>query len=158
MADRELGWNESIEKDGEDFTVLTEGDYPFQVTQMEKSRFGGSVKLPPCNMAILHIDIIDPDNDGRTVCTIKHRLYLHTKTEGLVCAFFRSIGHRKHGERITPDWNKVIGATGLCHVKPSKSASKKNPDNTLEFNNIEKFLDPGEGTPAPAAETGQSDF
>ncbi len=42
-----------------------------------------------------------------------HRLYLHTKTQGLLGAFFESIGQCKRGETFRPRWNEVVGAKGM---------------------------------------------
>lgn len=33
-------------------------------------------------------------------------------------SFFRCIGQKKHGERLTMDWSKVIGSRGRAHFKP----------------------------------------
>ena len=96
---REIGWDDVIEKDGPDFVLLPDGEYPFRVTKLERARFQGSAKLPPCNMAILTITV-DGGEKGASIVT--HRLYLHTKTEGLLCSFFESIGQRKHGNRCVP--------------------------------------------------------
>ena len=87
--------------------------YPFEVTKFERQRHPGSAKLPPCAMALLTIQI-DGGEKGHSVVT--HRLYLHTRTEGLLCAFFESIGQRKHGEALRPRWNEVNGSRGRCRV------------------------------------------
>ncbi len=71
--------------------------------KFERQRHPGSAKLPPCAMALLTIQI-DGGEKGPSVVT--HRLYLHTRTEGLLCAFFESIGQRKHGEALRPRWNR----------------------------------------------------
>lgn len=109
--DRELGWNDTIEKDS-DFILLPEGDYPFTVESFERGRHNGSDKLPPCNKAILMIKIASAEGD----VTIRHNLFLHTKTEGMLSAFFSSIGQKKKGEKLAMNWNAVTGATGRCKV------------------------------------------
>ena len=76
--ERELDWNDEIEKDS-DFTLLPEGDYDFTVESFERGRHPGSDKLPACNKAILK---------------------LHTKTEGMISAFFTAIGQKKKGEKV----------------------------------------------------------
>lgn len=130
---RELQWDDTIENDGTDFVLLEPGEYDFRVKAMEKKRHPGTPKLPPCNMATLHIDIA-----GET--TLEHNLFLHSKTEGLVCAFFRSISARKHGEKLKMDWNKVIGATGRCLIENRKWTAKDGSEK--QSNQIKKFLDP----------------
>ena len=39
---RALGWDDEIENDGEEFTMIPEGDYSFQVAKFERARFNGS--------------------------------------------------------------------------------------------------------------------
>lgn len=135
--DRELGWDDSIENDSPDFVLLPEGEYEFTVIDFERSRFSGSAKLPPCNMAVLKLQIDAPE--GTTV--IKHNLYLHTKTEGLLCSFFTSIGQRKHGDRMKMDWAKVKGAKGRCKLEIHSWVSEKSGE-TLQSNQVKRFIEP----------------
>lgn len=145
-TERELGWDDAIENDSPEFALLDEGDYDFEVTGMERQRYQGGAKLPPCNMAVLKIRVNAPD--GRTAA-VSHRLYLHTRTEGLLCAFFTAIGERKHGDRLVPNWNRVVGARGRCHVGVYTS----NRDGR-QYNEIKRFLEPESETPSPAAGSG----
>jgi len=140
---REFSWDDSIENDGPDFVTLPEGDYDFEVTSFERARHNGSDKLPPCNKAIVHIKV----QGAQGVSTIKHNLYLHSITEGLLCAFFAGIGQRKKGERVTMNWNAVVGARGRCKVGIHKWISEKSGEE-LSNNEIKKFYDPEEGAPA----------
>lgn len=110
--DRELGWDDEIEKDSGDFLLLPEGDYDFVVESFERGRHNGSEKLPACNKAMLKLRIDTPDGTA----LINHNLFLHTKTEGMISAFFTSIGQKKKGEKIKMNWNAVIGAKGRCKV------------------------------------------
>lgn len=110
--DRELGWDDEIEKDNGDFLLLPEGDYDFVVESFERGRHNGSEKLPACNKAMLKLRIDTPDGTA----LINHNLFLHTKTEGMISAFFTSIGQKKKGEKIKMNWNAVIGAKGRCKV------------------------------------------
>lgn len=111
--DREFNWDDIIENDGGEYILLPEGDYDFKVLSFERERHQGSAKLPPCNKAVLNIEVTSPQ--GKT--TIRHNLFLHSKCEGLLCAFFSSIGQRKRGEKLQMNWNSVTGATGKCKVK-----------------------------------------
>ena len=110
--DRELGWDDEIEKDNGEFILLPEGDYEFTVESFDRARYQGGAKLPACNMAVLSIRIETPE--GSVV--IPHRLYLHTKTEGLISAFFSSIGLKEKGQKVKMNWNAVPGAVGRCKV------------------------------------------
>lgn len=134
--DRELGWDDQIENDGAEFIILPEGDYDFEVVDFERGRHNGSEKLPACNKAIVGIKITG--EQGST--TIKHNLFLHTKTEGMLCAFFTGIGQRKKGERVTMNWNQVVGSKGRCKV----GIRKWENDEGKEFvsNEVKKFYEP----------------
>lgn len=130
--ERELGWDDEIEKDS-DFTLLPEGDYDFTVESFERGRHPGSEKLPPCNKAMLKIRI--DSEEGTAV--ISHNLFLHTKTEGMISAFFSSIGQKKKGEKVKMNWNAVIGATGRCKVIVRKW--KGDDKEERQSNDIRKF-------------------
>jgi hypothetical protein len=138
---RELDWDDQIEDDSPEFIILPPGDYNFEVTGFERGRHQGSDNLPPCNKAIVYLRI--EGKEGAT--TIKHQLFLHTKTEGLLCAFFTGIGQRQKGERITMNWDKVIGATGRAKIGIRKWTNDKGE--TLEFNEVKRFYEPEDNTP-----------
>lgn len=135
----ELGWDDQIEKDSLEFTILPEGDYDFTVIDFERGRHAGSDKLPPCNKAIVHIKV--EGKEGVTV--IRHQLFLHSITEGMLCAFFTGIGQRKKGEKITMDWNKVIGSGGRAKIRVRKWKNDNGEEKV--FNEIKKFYEPADG-------------
>jgi len=142
QLDRELGWDDVIENDSE-FILLPEGDYPFMVIDFERGRHGGSQKLPPCNKAILTINIASDQGD----VTIKHNLFLHSKCEGLLCNFFTAIGQREKGEKLKMDWNKVKGSTGECHIIIDEYKGKDG--NLYKSNKIKRFLEPKQTSSGP---------
>ena len=108
----ELGWDDTIQKDSNSFVRLKPGEYEFTVKSFERGRHGGSDKLPPCNKAIIKVEI--ETNEGTAILT--SNLFLHSKTEGLLSSFFGSIGLKKHGEPLRMDWNAIIGRKGRCKV------------------------------------------
>lgn len=138
VEERELDWDDPIENDGPDFILLPAGDYDFVVETYERQRHNGSEKLPPCKKAVVSLKFETPE--GTT--TIKHNLFLHTKTEGMICAFFTAIGLRKRGEKFTMDFNAAVGMTGRAKVSvrewTNDSGEKK------IFNDIKKFYEPDE--------------
>lgn len=135
MTEREFNWDDIIENDGGEFILLPEGDYDFKVLSFERGRHPGSEKLPACNKAMLNIEVTSPKGS----VTLRHNLFLHSKCEGLLCAFFSSIGARKHGEKLKMDWNAVSGATGRCKVKIREWTKK---DGTpAKSNEIAKFYE-----------------
>ena len=131
---RELGWDDQIEKDSE-FILLPEEDYDFEVMSFERGRHAGSDKLPPCNKAILMIKIESPEG----VTVIKHNLFLHSITEGMLCAFFSAIGQRQKGEKITMNWNTVTGSRGRCKVGVRKWTGDDGVERSS--NDIRKFYE-----------------
>ena len=132
----ELGWNDVIENDSPEFVILPDGDYDFEVIDFERGRHNGSEKLPPCNKAIVHIRIEGKEG----VSTIKHQLFLHTITEGMLCAFFAGIGQRQKGEKMKMNWNAVVGSKGRCKVGTRKWTNDEGKE--MVFNEIKKFYEP----------------
>ena len=132
----ELGWNDVIENDSPEFVILPDGDYNFEVVDFERGRHNGSEKLPPCNKAIVHIRIEGKEG----VSTIKHQLFLHTITEGMLCAFFAGIGQRQKGEKMKMNWNAVVGSKGRCKVGTRKWTNDEGKE--MVFNEIKKFYEP----------------
>lgn len=114
--DRELGWDDEITQDAASFITLAPGDYVFTVTGFERARHTPNPqnpgKLPACNKAIISIEIETEEG----IASLKHNLFLHTSTEGMLSAFFGAIGQKKHGEPLRMNWNAVPGAKGVCRV------------------------------------------
>lgn len=139
MADfieREYDWDDEILKDS-DFTLIPEGDYTFTVAAFDRARHEGSDKLPPCNKAIITLRIALPDGSTQE---LKHNLFLHSKCEGLLSAFFTAIGQKKKGEPLRMNWGAVIGATGRCKVSVRTWKGKNGED--MQSNDIKKFYAP----------------
>lgn len=147
MDEKELQWDDVIEKDANEYILLPEGDYSFTVESFDRARHAGSEKLPPCNKAVLKLRI---DTEKGTVY-INHNLFLHTITEGMLSAFFASIGQKKKGEPLRMDWSRVPGSTGRAkigvHNFTAKDGSQK------QSNEIKRFY-PKEGA-APAYKAGE---
>lgn len=144
--ERAFGWNDTIRNDST-FELLPEGDYDFTVEKFERGRHNGSDKLPPCNKAILTIRV----SNGEKSTTLEHNLFLHTKTESMLCQFFTAIGQRKHGESLQMDWNRVIGARGRCKLSV-RNWTGRNGEN-MQSNQISRFYEPS--TPASGFTPGQ---
>jgi len=139
----ELDWESPIENDSPDFVILPEGDYDFEVIDFERARHAGSDKLPPCNKAIVHIKV--QGAEGITV--IKHNLFLHSITEGMLCSFFTGIGQRKKGEKVTMNWGKIVGSQGRARIGVRKWKNDSGEEKV--FNEIKKFYEPQEGPADP---------
>ena len=104
--DHEIGWEDTIQKDSE-FVLLPDGLYHFTVVGMERTRHMPNPqnpgKLPACNKAIVSIKIVA--NEGET--ELRHNLFLHSSTEGMLSAFFAAIGQKKKGEPLRMNWNAI---------------------------------------------------
>ena len=130
-----MDWNDSIENDGQEFVLLPEGDYNFVVTNFERGRFPGGPKVPACNKASITVQVSAPEG----VSTVKFDLLLYRSLEWRISAFFRSIGQKKHGEKLTMDWNKVIGSKGRAHFKQRTYVNQYGEEKTV--NDLDRFID-----------------
>lgn len=150
-TDRVLDWDDEIENDGNaDFITLPEGEYPFEVVGFERERHtaGPNGKLPACLKAVIELKF---DGGDLGTATIKENLFLHTKCEGILCAFFTSIGQREHGQRVKMNWGKVIGSTGRAKLGV-REYDKKLDDGTIEkrtINQVKRYLEPEAAEGAP---------
>lgn len=152
---KELGWDDEIVNDGPEFVLLPEGDYNFTVKKFERARFQGSANMPPCNQAKLEITIHSQEHGDQTVF---HNLFLHTKTEGFLSAFFTGIGQKKKGEPLRMNWNAVVGAKGRCkleHNTYTNNEGKERTNNQIDrIYPYEDYLKHAGGN-QPSGNTGQ---
>ncbi len=130
-----MDWNDSIETDGQDFILLPEGDYNFTVTNFERGRFPGGPKVPACNKASITVQV--DTKDGLAI--VKFDLLLYRSLEWRISAFFRCIGQKKHGEKLTMDWNKIIGSNGRAHFKQRSYTNNQGEEKFT--NDIDRFID-----------------
>lgn len=129
-------WNGTIENDGQGFVTLDEGDYEYIVSGFERGWYEGSDKVPPCNKALLTLSIDTPEG----VAQCKVTLLLCQTMEWKLSSFFRSIGQKKHGEKLVMDWDKVLGANGAAHFKPREYIGQ-NDGEKHKTNNVDYFID-----------------
>ena len=126
-------WDSMIEEDGGsgEYRVLPEGNYRFTVVNFERGHHEGSAKIPPCPKAILTLEVEGPDGPAKCV----RNLFLCKHMERMMSDFFRCIGMKKRGEKVRMDWDKVVGAQGIAHFKPSEYKGKA-------YNELAYFCDP----------------
>lgn len=134
-----MSWDDVIENDGQEFIVLPEGDYAFTVTAFERGSFPGGAKIPACPKATVTLDIAN--DKGRATARVD--LLLYRTLEWKIASFFRAIGQKKLGEKVSMDWNKVVGARGRAHIRP-RSYTKNGEER--QFNDVERFYDHEEQT------------
>lgn len=140
-VDRVFDWDDTIENEGSQWTLLPEGDYNFRIESFERKHYGGGGKIPACNQAAINVSIDAPE--GST--TIQHNLFLYSKMEWKLSEFFIAIGQKKHGEKVRMNWNAVPGACGQCKIGIRKFTKKDGTEG--QSNEILKFYDPGEADP-----------
>ena len=129
-----LDWDDEIEKDGQDFILLPEGDYVFEVIGCERGRFPGGPKIPPCNKATITLQVKTPEGIAR----VRTDLLLYRTLEWKISSFFRSIGQKKHGERLVMDWNNVVGLRGRARFKVREY---QKDGEIRQANDVDRFYD-----------------
>lgn len=129
--EKEFDWDDTIEKESPDFITLAEGDYEFEVISFERARYNGGEKLPACNQAKLKLQVTTEDG----IATVQYNLFLHSRCEGMLSAFFNAIGQKKHGEKLKMDWGKVVGSKGRARI-----GTKVYNDKT--YNEVKRFYEP----------------
>ncbi len=130
-----MDWDSAIEDDGQGFILLPEGDYEFTVSGFERGQHNGSDKIPPCPKALLTLSISTPNG----VAEVKDQLILYKTLEWKLSSFFRSIGMKKHGERLVMDWNRVLGAAGHAHI--IQRAYTGNDGTVKKANGVQYYMD-----------------
>lgn len=132
--ERAYDWDETIEQPSEGgggYTLFEPGTYRFSVKTFERGRHNGSDKLPPCNKAIITLEV----NGGpQGVATIQNNFFLHSKCEGLLASFFTAIGDRKHGDPLVMNWPGTLGKDGYVKIKHRTHDGKT-------YNDVQYFLD-----------------
>ena len=121
-TDRALSWDDEFTNEQQEFVLLPEGEYAFEVTGMERARFEGSAKLPPCSMAKLTLKIF---GGAKGDTTVTHRLYLHTKTQGLLGLSLRASvsasGARPSAPAGTRSWVPKASASWVSTSTPGRA-------------------------------------
>jgi len=130
-----MDWNDAIEEDGQEYVLLPEGDFNFTVTNFERGRFPGGPKVPACNKATITVQVDTKEG----IATVKFDLLLYRSLEWRISSFFRCIGQKKHGEKLTMDWNKVIGSKGRAHFKQRSYTNSQGEEKFT--NDIDRFID-----------------
>lgn len=143
QQERELGWDDTIVQDSE-FVLLEPGEYWFTVEKFERARHTPNPNsrsqnpLPACNKAILTLKIDTRTGETKTV---KHNLFLHSRTEGMVSAFFGAIGQKRHGEQLQMNWQTVVGSVGVTSIK-KEMGSNGNEYNSTGYMIYSEDVDP----------------
>lgn len=135
------GFDDEIDE-GQENILLPNGTYKFQVSKMERGEYEGSAKTPACKIVDLTLLV---DYQGETVFVNK-RFFLTSNNTNQIFRFFLSIGDQPGPNgKIRMNWPGCIGKSGYYESK--QKASKTDPN--VKFNDVKRFLKPGEVTPQP---------
>ena len=132
-------WDSEIQDDGEErsYVTLEPGRYPFVVTKFERGQHeakpGG--KAPSCKKAIITIKISTDEGDAY----ITENFLLYKKMEWKMSQFFRCIGMKRPGEKVSMKWTETIGQQGVCDVTKDKGTSEG-----VYFNHVKAWIEPKE--------------
>lgn len=123
---------------GDGFKVLPPGTYAFTVRGVEKQRYGGGEKMPACWVIVVALEA-DADDIGLGRVALIENLYMTRRQSWKVRDLFVSTGLLDKGqETFTPQWNRLVGATGVM-----QTANHEYNGNT--YNDVKRFLDPARG-------------
>lgn len=145
-----LEWDSEVDTDTTPFGLFPAGtEVDYEVTALEKTRSSNG-KFPQAQITLRCTAL-----DGKGQTQVNDRLTLNTASAWKLGEFFRSIGQRKHGESIKPDWNAVVGATGRATLGTHSWADKQTGEQRTA-NDVKRYLYPPE-QPVSAAEQGSVD-
>ena len=129
-------WDATIENDGQEYVILPEGDYVYTVMSVERGWQNSTAKIPKgCNKAILTLEVQTKDGPARVTTNL---LLLHSM-EWKLSAFFRSVGLKKHGEKLVMNWAAVTGRRGMAHIKPRNYTTQDGQQR--QANDLDRWLD-----------------
>lgn len=143
---QEMAWDATLTGQDNEFILLQNSTYDFEVTNFQRARYNGSEKMSACYQAKLTLTVHTQNGDAH----ILHNLFLNTKCEGMLKSFFRAIGQRKKDEDLKMNWNAVLGAKGRAVIGTHEYNDKK-------YNEIKKFVFPDDAA-TPASGFGPGKF
>lgn len=126
--------------EGPRFRTLEPGYYPFTVQKLERTRYDGSAKIPPCPMAKVTLRVQDADGtEALTSC----RLFLVQSMMWKVTRFMAAVGQGKDANGKTViNWGDVEGRNGW--LKLSKRSYRTSDGQEREANDVDEFCLPDE--------------
>lgn len=91
--------------------LVDPGTYQFTVLSTRQDRFNGSAKMEPCPMQRIDIRL-----EGAGGMVLHESILLHTKLAWKIAEFFVSLGLVKKGDDFVPDWDVVVGMSGMAEI------------------------------------------
>lgn len=145
-----LGWDDEAQVQDNQYDVLPEGEYAYEVVNFKRERFNGSDKMSPCPVAALQLKCTNKQTG--IAATAFCRLYLNSKVLWRISAFFKSCGllepNAPEGASMPMSlFGDCVGRTGNVKVKVSKSTKG---GTTYENNEFTFVVPKGNQQAAPA--------
>ena len=120
-----FGWDDKIDPTQSTRVLLPAGPAVFNVMELKRERkeFG---KYGVQNIAVVEL-MVSTMEAGYDAQEMTVNLPLINDLKWKITNFFTSIGQRKHGDagEFTPNWAKVVGATGSCVLEHRDYENKR---------------------------------
>lgn len=148
MDNEFLDWDGSFVAEESQFTTLKDGDYPFEVTKIERKMYDGNSQKIPNGAPYAEVSLrFNGGEQGNT--TITERLYLLKSLAWKLTEFFGSIGQAPVvGQPFKPNWNAVVGSHGVATLTIHKYTGRDGQERSN--NQVKKFKKGGQPPQAPA--------
>ena len=130
-----MDWNDVIEDDGQEYVLLLKRIITSLLLILKKE---DSLVVQKFLLQIKKQNQFKFFSE-MGVASMKFDLILSKALTWKLSAFFRSIGQKKRGEKITMDWNKVLGAKGRAHIKQKVYTNQS--DEEKNINDLDYFID-----------------
>ena len=153
-----LGWDDEVEE-GSPFVLLSEGNYPFTITGLEKGIYekpaNRESKIPAnCPKATVTLEFTTSTGEKST---LTENFYLYKKMQWKINQFFTSIGAPKNPEgKVKMNWGTVLGAKGAASLVVNDYTDRSG--NPAQNNRIKDFLEPTQQTAAPGYQAPQQNY
>ena len=137
MDNEFLDWDGSFVAEESQFTTLKDGDYPFEVTKIERKMYDGNSQKIPNGAPYAEVSLrFDGGEQGNT--TVTERLYLLKSLAWKLTEFFGSIGQASVvGQPFKPNWNAVVGSHGVATLTIHKYTGRDGQERSN--NQVKKF-------------------
>lgn len=147
MDNEFLSWDGSFVAEESQFTTLKDGDYPFEVTKIERKMYDGNSQKIPNGAPYAEVSLrFDGGEQGNT--TVTERLYLLKSLAWKLTEFFGSIGQAPVvGQPFKPNWNTVVGSHGVATLTIHKYTGRDGQERSN--NQVKKFKKGGQPPQAP---------
>lgn len=153
MDNEFLDWDSSFVAEESQFTTLKDGDYPFEVTEIERKMYDGNSQKIPNGAPYAEVSLrFNGGEQGNT--TVTERLYLLKSLAWKLTEFFGSIGQAPVvGQPFKPNWNVVVGSHGVATLTIHKYTGRDGQERSN--NQVKKFKKGGQAPQQPVQQMPQ---